>query len=213
MSSPLIVLERTVALHAALDGAGIAHAVGGALALGYHVSEPRGTRDIDLNVSIDPDDPQALFDALPAGPRWSHVDVERACRDGQVRLFWPVDDGLGPPIPVDLFLPQHELHGVVAGRVELVPMLDTAVPILSATDLTIFKALFDRPKDWGDIEALLHFGKVDEAEVVHWLALIVGSGDDRITRLTALAEQVRHPPKELPVTAVLFGRRKPRLGD
>ena len=51
MSSPLVVLERAVALHRALDDAGIPHALGGALALGYHVSEPRGTRDIDVNVA------------------------------------------------------------------------------------------------------------------------------------------------------------------
>ena len=211
MSSPLVVLERAVALSQALDAAGLRHAIGGALALGYHVSEPRGTRDIDVNVSVDPDDVQQLFDSLPPGVQWSEQDVDRALRDGQVRLFWPVEDEL--PLPVDLFLPQHELHGVVAGRSELVPMLDARVPVLSATDLTIFKALFDRRKDWGDIEALLRFGKVDEQEVVRWLSAIVGLDDDRIGRFTALVREVARPGGDVPVAAVLFGRRKPRLGD
>ena len=211
MSSPLVVLERAVALSQALDAAGLRHAIGGALALGYHVSEPRGTRDIDVNVSVDPDDVQRLFDSLPPGVQWSEQDVDRALRDGQVRLFWPVEDEL--PLPVDLFLPQHELHGVVAGRSELVPMLDARVPVLSATDLTIFKALFDRRKDWGDIEALLRFGKVDEQEVVRWLSAIVGLDDDRIGRFTALVREVARPGGDVPVAAVLFGRRKPRLGD
>lgn len=210
---PLLVLEIAVAVHAGLDRAGLAHAVGGALALGYHISEPRGTRDVDINVNIDPDQPQLLFDALPSGVQWSQADVDRARRDGQVRLFWPVFEGEGPPIPVDIFLPQHELHAVVAGRAERVPMLDTSVPILSATDLTIFKALFDRPKDWVDIQAMLAFGKVDESEVAHWLAAIVGSDDDRLHRLSAASQAVRHPAKDVPVAAVLFGRRKPRLGD
>jgi len=211
VSSPLIVLERAVALSQALDAAGLRHAIGGALALGYHVSEPRGTRDIDVNVSVDPDDARRLFDSLPKQIQWSRADVDRAVRDGQVRLFWPVHDEL--PLPVDLFLPQHALHGVVAGRSEIVPMLDTQVPVLSATDLTIFKALFDRRKDWGDIEALLRFGKVDQQEVVRWLSSIVGPGDDRIGRFNGLAREVAQPSGDVPVAAVLFGRRKPRLGD
>ncbi len=210
---PLLVLERTVTLHEALDQSGIPHAVGGALALGYHVAEPRATRDIDLNVSIDPTRPRMLFEALPAGPLWNATDVERAHRDGQVRLFWPLDQGEGPPIPVDLFLPQHELHTVVAGRAELVPMLDTVIPIVSATDLTIFKALFDRPKDWVDIEALLRFGKVDQAEVERWLAQVVGLDDDRLVQLASVAAAARRPAEDVPVAAVLFGRRKRRLGD
>jgi len=211
MSSPLVVLERAVALSQALDGAGLPHAIGGALALGYHVSEPRGTRDIDVNVTVDPDDAQRLFDNLPPQVQWSRADVDRAGRDGQVRLFWPVLDEL--PLPVDLFLPQHELHGVVAGRSELVPMLDAWVPVLSATDLTIFKALFDRRKDWGDIEALLRFGKVDQQEVTRWLSSIVGADDDRLSRFIALGKEVARPTGDVPVAAVMFGRRRPRLGD
>lgn len=211
MSSPLIVLERTVELSAALTGAGLPHAIGGALALGYHVAEPRATRDIDVNVSVDPQDPQLLFDALPPGVEWSAAEVGRAARDGQVRLFWPVVGEY--PLPVDLFLPQHELHTVVAGRSELVPMLDAQVPVLSATDLTIFKALFDRAKDWGDIEALLRFGEVDEPEVARWLEAVVGGEDQRCARFAALCEQVRRPVGDVPVAAVLFGRRKRRLGD
>ena len=200
-----------MALSRALDRAGLRHALGGALALGYHVSEPRGTRDIDVNVTVDPADPQGLFDSLPQQVQWSAQDVDRASRDGQVRLFWPVEDEL--PLPVDLFLPQHEFHGVVAGRSELVPMLDALVPVLSATDLTVFKVLFDRRKDWGDIEALVRFGQVDQPEVVRWLSDIVGADDDRISRFEALAREVARPTAEVPVAAVLFGRRKPRLGD
>lgn len=212
MSSPLL-LERTVGIHEALERAGFDHAVGGALALGYHVEEPRATRDIDLNVSADPGRPQALFASLPSGIRWTEVDLERVMRDGQVRLFWPRPDDDGPPTPVDLFLPQHELHAVVAARAEWVPMLDTRVPIVSATDLTIFKSLFSRPKDWVDIEALLRFGKVDVPDVLRWLSDIVGSDDGRVSRLIALVQETQRPAKDVPVAAVLFRRRKPRLGE
>jgi hypothetical protein len=208
----LIVLEVAVALSAALEQAGLRHAIGGALALGYHVAEPRATRDIDINVSIDDEQPLVLFEALPAGLLWSDADVRRARRDGQVRLFWPLEEGAGPPLPVDLFLPQHELHAVVAERAQQVPMLDTSVPILSATDLTIFKALFDRPKDWLDIEAMLQFGKVDVLEVRRWLAEVVGPEDDRFVRLAEVLDAARRPHKEV-IAADLFRRRQPRLGD
>ncbi len=202
-----------MAIHEALERAGFDHAVGGALALGYHVEEPRATSDIDVNVSADPARPQALFASLPSGVQWTEVDLERAERDGQVRLFWPRQHDVGPPTPVDLFLPQHELHAVVAARAEWVPMLDTRVPILSATDLTIFKSLFSRPKDWVDIEALLRFGKVDVPDVLRWLSDIIGSDDERVSRLSALVQETQRPAKDVPVAAVLFRRRKPRLGE
>lgn len=213
MTTPLLVLERAVALHVALDGAEIPHAFGGALALAYHVQDARGTNDIDLNVTMDADAPQALFAALPAGLPWSDADIEVVRRDGQVRLYWPHPDG--PPIqptPVDLFLPQDELHAVVAARVEHVPLLNTTVPVLTATDLTIFKALFDRRKDWADIEELLRYGDVEAEEVERWLTQLLEEDDARVSRFRALVQEVQLARSE-PIAADIFGRRKPRLGD
>ena len=212
MSSPLIVLERAIALHRAFDAAGIPHAFGGALALAYHVDEPRGTRDIDVNVSVDVDQAERVFAALPADLPWSARDLQRVRKDGQVRLLWPVEDSPSPPIPVDLFLPQHVLHGVVATRTELVSMLDAQVPIICATDLTIFKLLFDRGKDWGDVESMLRFGRVDVQEVIRWLKDIVGPDDTRLDRFAELLRLVREPDKDVPVAAEIFGRRH-SLGD
>ena len=180
--SPLIVLERAVDVHRRLDRGGIPHAIGGALALAYHVSQARATNDIDLNVSADPETPQRVFELLPSDLLWSDEDIEAVRREGQVRLLWPVFDG-GPAIPLDLFFPQHELHEAVDARAELVPMLDASVPILSATDLLVFKALFDRRKDWADIEELLRFGKPDLDEATRWLVKIVGAKDKRLATL------------------------------
>lgn len=212
MSSPLVVLERAVELHSALDAAGFPHALGGALALGYHVAEARGTRDIDVNVTIEPDQAAQLFSVLPTGILWSDAEITRVQQDGQVRLLWPLE-GDPVPIPVDVFLVQHEFHLVIAGRVELVPMLDALVPILSATDLTVFKVLFDRRKDWGDIEELVRFGSVDAGEVASWLTRIVGPDDDRVQRFAELVAEVSSSADEEPMTADLFGRGKRRLGD
>jgi len=206
-------LERAVLLHIALEAAGIPHGFGGALALAYHVEDPRGTNDIDLNVTVDPAAPDPLFTALPADLPWSPKDVQDAVRDGQVRLYWPHPDGPPrQPTPVDFFLPQDEFHAVVAGRTEPVPMLETFVPIISATDLAIFKALFSRAKDWVDIEELLRYGDVDETEAQQWLVRLVGEDDTRLPRLRQATADARIPRNE-PIAAQIFQRRKPRLGE
>lgn len=189
MTSPLIVLERAIDVHRRLDRAGVGNAIGGALALAYHVANARATNDIDLNVNADPSKPEAVFALLPADVPWGAEDVERVKREGQVRLLWPIPDG-GLPIPLDLFFPQHELHAAIADRVELVPMLDATVPILSATDLLVFKALFDRRRDWADIEELVRFGKADLGDAKRWIAKIVGPKDERLAKLAEIVDEV-----------------------
>lgn len=189
MTSPLIVLERAVLLHELLDRAGIAHAIGGALALAYHVEEARATRDIDLNVSVDPDDPEVLFRLLPPEIPWDTGDVAAVKRTGQVRLWWPVD-GPEPPIPLDLFFPQGPLHEAIDGHVEKVPMLDSVVPILNATHLMVFKMLFDRRKDWADIEELVRFKKADLAAARDWIRQLLGDDDERLVKLADVVADV-----------------------
>ena len=189
-ASPLIVLERAVLVHHLLDAAAVPHAIGGALALAYHVQEARATRDIDLNVSSDPMRPEQLFALLPPDLPWGQTEVAAVRTTGQVRLWWPHPDG-EPPIPLDLFFPQSELHEEVNQRAVRVAMLDAVVPILSATDLTIFKTLFDRRKDWADLEELLRFGSPDVAEARSWLVRIVGPDDARVRKLDELVEELQ----------------------
>jgi hypothetical protein len=190
-ASPLIILERAVEVHRLLEAAGVPHAIGGALALAYHVGEARATRDIDLNVGADPDDAAALFALLPGDVPWDARDVETVRTTGQVRLWWPHPDGQ-PPIPLDLFFPQSPLHVLVNQRSERVAMLADVVPILCATDLMVFKMLFDRRKDWADIEELLRFGKVDVAAARRWLTDVVGPDDPRQQKLDdVLADTAR----------------------
>lgn len=186
-ASPLIVLQRAVLVHELLTAAAIPHALGGALALAYHVRQARATNDIDMNVTADPDEPERVLRLLPVP--WTPADAAMVRTNGQVRLLWSHPDGLAP-IPLDLFFPQHAFHDVVRRRAQLVPMLDAVVPILSATDLTVFKALFDRRKDWADIEELVRFGSVDLVEVRRWLAELVGSEDRRFGELAAVVADV-----------------------
>ena len=49
--------------------------------------------------------------------------------------------------------------------------------------------MFDRRKDWLDIEQMLIAGdELDLSEIESWLVLMVGSSDKRVEQLRALAE-------------------------
>lgn len=182
------VLRRLLSVHDRLDAAQLQHAFGGAIALAFHVGEPRATIDIDVNITADPEHPERVFRTLPDQMRWDAADV-RACRqDGQVRLWWrqePFDT------PVDIFLPQHPtLHELVVRRAERVELLGQTVPILSATDLMIFKLWYDRRKDWADLEAMVRYGKADHVEAAQWIAELLGNSDRRLEQLQALLDEV-----------------------
>lgn len=177
--------HKVLALETALDGAEIPHAFGGALALAFHVQEPRATRDIDLNIFVPSERVREVFGVLPVGISRDER-AERLIRDeGQVRLLWGDN-------PVDLFFSTHAFHEEAAGRTVDVPFEGVAIPILGATELVVFKALFGRPKDWVDIESMLDAGTVDVHRVLGWLVDLRGSDDARIERFRTLLD--RPPP-------------------
>lgn len=82
-----VILRRLLELHDALRSAGLDHAFGGAIALAFHVGEPRATSDIDVNITSDPDDPERVFTALPRQVRWDADDASSCRQHGQVRLW------------------------------------------------------------------------------------------------------------------------------
>lgn len=88
---------------------------------------------------------------------------------------------------VDLFFANTDLHDSMARRVEHQPFGDAQVPVLSIEDLLVCKALFDRPKDWLDIEAvaLTRRGELDGAYVHTWLRRFLPDEDVRHARLGA----------------------------
>lgn len=187
MRPPAIVFERAVDVYERLTRAGIDCAIGGALALGYHIDDPRGTQDIDLNVSLPAERAREALSCLPPDVPWDEDTVAHIERDDQVRIMWPIEGEF--PMPLDLFFAVCPLHDRVRERSVEVPMYGGTVRILSATDLTIFKALFARSKDWPDIEAMLdaHDSSVDLDEAIRWVSEIVGEDDARVARLQAFA--------------------------
>lgn len=172
------LVDKVLAVAAALDATDIPYAFGGALALAYATEEPRGTRDIDVNVFVAPDDVDTVFDALPRDVRHTAADRRAVQRDEQVRLFW--DD-----TPVDLFFAAHPMHHEAAARRRRVDFAGTTIPVLAPVDLAVFKALFDRAKDWVDIETMRDSGTLDTRAAAAAVESLLGD-DPRVARLRSL---------------------------
>lgn len=169
------LVEKVLAVAAALGEQEVPFAFGGALALAYATEEPRGTRDIDVNVFVAPADVDAVFDALPGEVAHTEADRRAVVRDEQVRLFW--DD-----TPVDLFFAAHPMHHEAAARRRWVDFAGARIPVLAPIDLAVFKALFDRPKDWVDIETMRDSGTLDPRAAAQAVEALLGD-DPRVARL------------------------------
>jgi hypothetical protein len=50
----------------------------------------------------------------------------------------------------------------------------------------VFKALFDRTKDWADIEEMLAAGSLEGPRAIAWLERILGAGSAPTARLKSL---------------------------
>jgi hypothetical protein len=175
----LRLAQRVLALEHVL--AGVPHAFGGALALAYY-AEPRATIDIDLNVFV----PAERFSEVAGPLRDLGVDVDEPSisalvqRDGQVRVMWDAT-------PIDLFFSYDAFHDAAAAARHSVPFDDETIPILAAEHLAVCKAIFNRPKDWVDIDAMLATQPdLDVAEVLRWVARIAGDEDPRYDRIAAV---------------------------
>jgi hypothetical protein len=177
--------EKVVLLAHALETAAIPFAFGGALALAYY-AEPRATVDIDVNVFVPPADFDRIRDVCaPLGIGASPSDRRAAQRDDQVRLWWA-------STPVDLFFAYDAFHFHAATRIRKVPFGDETIDVLAAEDLIVCKVVFDRRKDWIDIEQvlLLTAGDIDLDDVRHWIEVIIGNDDPRSARFEAAVRDV-----------------------
>lgn len=166
----------------ALSGAlrRIPHAFGGALALAYY-AEPRATIDIDINVFVPTADCAAVVrPLLRLGVEIDDEALELVARDGQARVFWEAT-------PLDLFFAYDAFHDAAAAARRKVPFAARTIWILSPEHLAVCKVIFDRAKDWVDIDAMLALGTaVDTAEVLRWVGRIAGDEDRRYARIAAV---------------------------
>jgi predicted nucleotidyltransferase len=179
--------EKVLLIEAALPAARIPHAFGGAIALAYYAT-PRATIDIDVNVFVESSRAADVLAALARLGAEAPTESEqvRLTRDGQVRIRWG-------STPVDLFFSYDAFHDACMERRRVYPFgKGETIHVLAAEDLVIFKAIFDREKDWRDIAELV-FAAADELDtqwIESWLERIVGRQDERFRRC-AKALQVR----------------------
>jgi len=173
------LVQKLLAVHDALTAAGLAHAFGGAIALAYCTEEPRGTRDLDVNIFTDVAHAKKALAALPNEVVVSADDINVVTKEGQTRLWW--DD-----TPIDVFLNNHPFHDVVANGVTWVPLASREIPVLDCASLVVFKALFNRTKDWADIEAVAAVSPAQITQATGTLKQLLGADDAIVERLASL---------------------------
>lgn len=178
---------KLLAIHRGLEADAIPHAFGGALALAYLTEEPRATKDIDVNVFCAVASVERIFAALPRAVQRDAHDVEQVRRDAQVRLWWD-------HTPIDLFFDVSEIHRDAAAHVRTVPFAGVDIPVLDAIELTVFKMMYSRPKDWLDITEMIRAGSLDVDRAGTAFARIMGPNHEAIGRLQALGRAATDPP-------------------
>jgi hypothetical protein len=178
--------QKVVAVDRALTKARIPYAFGGALALAYY-AEPRATVDIDVNVFVDVGRAARVAAALkPLGvdPAWA--DDGRLAEAGQARTWWG-------RTPVDVFFAYDDFHEAMERDMRSVPFAGKFhIPVLGAEHLAACKVIFERPKDWLDLEQMLVAVRdFDVTEARRWIERIVGEGDSRLARFDAAVAEFR----------------------
>jgi hypothetical protein len=171
---------KIVSLHEMLDSAGVPHQFGGAIALAWY-RNPRATTDIDINLTLPPAAAEPVLEMLARlGVTVSPEGRAAIARDGQVRLDW---DGSY----LDVFFATMDLHLEMAERARTVRFGPVEIPILAPEDLIVCKAIFDRPKDWLDVEEILRWGtQVDADKTLYWVGEILGPESEQYARLADL---------------------------
>jgi hypothetical protein len=180
------ILDAIVELHDKLVESRIHHAFGGAFALLWCTGEPRTTVDIDLNIFAPPTETQRVLDALPDDIVATNEAVSKLATDGQCRLMF---DG----IPVDIFLDTTPFHHDLRLHITEHQLADRRLPFLGCNDLAVFKAFFNRRKDWADIEEMLRAGRLDVPYVTGILSEYLGPEDERIRELHSIRDETVRP--------------------
>lgn len=174
------LVSRILAVDELCQSLGVEHQFGGAIALSWY-RNPRATTDIDLNVTLSPEAAASVLDGLrrlgvSVGPR----ETALIARDGQARLDW---DGRY----LDLFFATLDFHHRIAEWSRLVSLASGEIPIMAPEHLVVCKAIFDRPKDWVDIEAMVSWGTaLDRSEVLTWIDRILGADSSARQRIESL---------------------------
>jgi hypothetical protein len=160
----------------ALAWAGYPHAIGGALALGV-AGVPRGTKDVDINVFVGDDSLPGVIEAL----RSLGIEIAREAALAQaqnVGMFVGSWDGMR----IDVFVPSIPFSEEAARTVIRVQVDDWSGSFLAPEAIAVFKLLFFRIKDRGDLERLVAVRgeRFDRGYVRRWIVEMMGEDDERV---------------------------------
>jgi hypothetical protein len=173
------LVDKILAIDRSLDAGGVPHAFGGAIALAWCTQRARGTIDIDVNIFLGVDELDRALAGLPPEVGWKAGGPHLLERDGQARMWWDTT-------PVDVFLNTTEFHVAASGRCRRERFAGARLPFLSCPDLAVFKAFFNRDKDWVDLREMREAGTLEADVVAGVLTEYLGPDDDRLARLRSL---------------------------
>ena len=173
------IVEKILVISATLESQRLPYAFGGALALAFCTERARGTIDIDVNVFVAQDEASRVLSSLCPPVSRSDDDLVVLERDGQIRLWWE-------QTPVDVFLDTTDFHVQVAQRRQFHEFGGRQIPFLGCSDLAVFKAFFNRTKDWADLEEMIAIGALNVDQTLGVLVRYLGDDDDRVERLRSL---------------------------
>lgn len=185
--SPLLLDAKVTRIAEALERAGIPYAFGGAIALAFYAA-PRATEDIDLNVFVPVEQAETCLEALrPLGVvgEPSGHDRERH----RTTAHWD-------HTPIHLFFSYDPFHESCRTRTRVVSFGDGHIRVLAAEDITIFKIVYDRPRDRSEVrEVLLCMGeRLDVGYIDRWLARLLGVSDARLAGFRRAVAAHRQAP-------------------
>lgn len=178
--TPTGLSDKIVAVHTCLKDAEVAHAFGGGFARASY-AEPQAMTNVNLNVFLAPARHEQVMGPLRVLGAEDDVSTEEVVRDGQCRVAWQAT-------PIDLFYAYHDLHEAMRRATRPAEFRGISIPVLAPEHLITCKAIFNRPKDWLDIEQILVGAlDADRSEVADWLDRIVGPDDPRVRRFAELS--------------------------
>ncbi len=161
MSDPLAPLVGALRDTAGwLDDRGSGVIIGGvAVAL---LGRPRATRDVDCILIAPGDEWQELIDsAVPFRIRPRIDNALEFARESRMLLLRHEPSA----VEIDAMLGAVTFEEELVARAERIEVAGVSVPVASADDLIVMKAIAGRPRDLADIEGLLDAQRIDVERV------------------------------------------------
>lgn len=165
---------------------------GGAIAYNYY-GPPRLTQDVDVLALVpDPKVPALVEEFTQAGCKHGATDprpIELRPVLDDLRSRAHLAEFLCRGIRTELFVPWHPFHLRVLERSPQRDLEGRSIRIHAPEDIIVFKKIFDRPKDLGDIKAILmaQKGKLDLARLRNDAAGLLT--DDSLKELESILTQ------------------------